>query len=76
MSDKKLLLELNIQDIIKYIVEETGVTIQRAIIDFYSSSIFDKLQDFDTGLYCQSSAYIYELYKDEIKYGKIVQLEV
>lgn len=76
MDNKKLLLEYNLQDIIKYIVEETGVTIQKAIMDFYNSAVFEKLQEYETGLYRESSAYIYELYRDEQKYGKIIQMEV
>ena len=32
---------------------------------------FTKLSDENTGLYIESSAYVYELYKDEMKYGKI-----
>lgn len=76
MNDKKLLLELSVQDIIKYIVEETEITIKEAMVSFYQSEIFEKLQAYETGLYRESPAYVYELYKDEKKFGKIVQLEV
>ena len=35
-----------------------------------------KLQDVETGLYLESSAYIYDLYKDELNFGHIVQAEI
>ena len=37
---------------------------------------FDTLQDVETGLYRESSAYIYDLYKDELNFGHIVQAEI
>ena len=43
---------------------------------FYESEVFDKLQDVETGLYRESSAYIYDLYKDELNFGHIVQAEI
>ena len=43
---------------------------------FYESQVFDKLQDQETGLYLESPAYVYDLYKDEINFGKITQVEI
>lgn len=43
---------------------------------FYSSQVFEKLNDFDIGLYLESPAYVYELFKSEIALGKIVQNEI
>ena len=40
------------------------------------AEVFDKLQDVETGLYRESSAYIYDLYKDELNFGHIVQAEI
>lgn len=75
MNDQQMLIEGNVQDIIKYIVGDTGVSIQDALLKFYNSIVFEKLQDTSTGLYLESSAYIYELFLDECKDGKIVQKE-
>ena len=33
---------------------------------FYSSQVFEKLNDIDIGLYLESPAYVYELFKSEI----------
>ena len=59
------------KDIIAYIMDDEGVDLSTAIIQFHNSETFAKLSDENTGLYIESSAYVYELYKDEMKYGKI-----
>lgn len=76
MSDKDFLIEANIQDIIKYIMTDLGVSIKEAMRRFYMSEIFEKLQDIKTGLYLESPAYIYELYKNEAKNGRLIQEEI
>ena len=59
MSDRDFLLESNTQDVLKYIVEDKCITIKEAMRIFYTSEVFVKLEDFDTGLYLESPAYIY-----------------
>ena len=76
MSDKEFLIEANIQDIIKYIMTDLGVSIKEAMRRFYMSEIFEKLQDTKTGLYLESPAYVYNLFQDEMNFGKIVQAEI
>ncbi len=76
MSDKEFLIEANIQDIIKYIMTDLGVSIKEAMRRFYMSEIFEKLQDTKTGLYLESPAYTYELYKNEAKNGRLIQEEI
>ncbi len=67
--------ELNIQDIVSYIVEDTGVEYDKAIDSFYRSETFAKLSDKETKLYRESAAYVYELYKAEIANGKFTQID-
>ena len=69
------LTELNIQDIIAYIAEDTKVEYDEAIDRFYRSETFSKLTDKETGLYRESAAYIYELYKAELANGKLTQID-
>lgn len=76
MSKQEQLVEFNVQDIISYIVEDTGVEFDEAMNQFYLSETFDKLQDLETGLYLESSAYVYDMYQDEVKEGRIVQKEI
>ena len=75
MDQVKFLTELNIQDIVGYIVVDTGVEYDKAMDSFYNSVTFQKLTDPETGLYRESAAYVYELYKNEIKNGKFIQDE-
>ena len=69
------LTELNIQDIVSYIVEDIGVEYDEAIDSFYRSATFAKLSDKETELYRESAAYVYELYKAEISNGKFTQID-
>jgi hypothetical protein len=50
--------------------------IAEAMRQFYTSETYEKLLDEDTGLYLESSAYIYDLFKDEYQNGRIVQNEI
>ncbi len=64
---KKQLIEYAIQDIVEMIANDQHVELEDAMDYFYESEVFDKLQDVRTGLYRESSAYIYDLYIDELK---------
>lgn len=75
MDKVKFLMEQNIQEIISFIVEDENIEYDLAIDNFYSSQTFEKLNDEETGLYRESAAYVYELYKNEKIYGKIIQTE-
>ena len=44
------------------ITEEQGLEYDEAMNKFYNSEVFEKLQDKETGLYCESSSYVYELF--------------
>ena len=76
MNEKKQLIEYAIQDIVEMISKDQNVEYDEAMNFFYESEIFDKIQDVETGLYRESSAYIYDLYKDELNFGHIVQAEI
>lgn len=76
MSDKDFLVETNIQDVLKFLIDDKGLSITDAMRQFYTSDTFEKLQDYETGLYLESPAYIYDLYLNEIKNSGIVQDEI
>ena len=46
------------------------------IVDMITEEVFEKLQDKETGLYCESSSYVYDLFCDELNFGHIVQAEI
>lgn len=59
------------KDIIVYLMEDGGYDLSTALKEFYNSETFAKLSDEATGLYIESSAYVYEILKDELKYGRL-----
>lgn len=68
MSKKQeQLMEYIVQDIIAYSMEDTGMPLDAAMHRFYNSKTFENLHDPETGLYLEGSAFVYELYKDEIE---------
>lgn len=59
------MLEYTTQDLIAFLMEDEGLTMEDAMDRVYSSRIFEKLADPATGLYLQGSAYVYEWLKAE-----------
>ena len=43
-----------------------------AISTFHNSETFSKLEDFDTGLYIESPAYVYDLLLSELENGRLI----
>ena len=71
----ELMIELVTADVVSGIMEETDVSAQEAMKAFYNSEVFGRLYDAETGLYRESGGYVYDLYKIEREYGRLVQLE-
>jgi hypothetical protein len=67
----KYLFEGISTDVVNYLVELDGMTLNDAIFTFHNSETFTKLEDFETGLYIESSAYVYSLLQSELRYGKL-----
>ena len=67
----KYLVEGITKDIIVYLMEGNRCDLSTALKEFYNSETFAKLSDESTGLYIESSAYVYEMLKGELKFGKI-----
>lgn len=59
-------------DVVLYLVERDGMELPEAISVFHNSETFSKLEDFETGLYIESPAYVYDLLKSELKNGRLV----
>ena len=50
-----------LSELVKYVMEDTGCTIEQAMERVYNSSLMPALQDEEGELYVQSPAYLYEL---------------
>lgn len=76
MSKQDQLIEYIVQDIVDMLATDQNIEYDEAMNKFYNSEVFEKLQDKETGLYSESSGYIYDLFKDEMNFGHIIQAEI
>ena len=56
-----------VKDLIARLMDERGLTMQQAFDAVYTSRLFEKLSDPKTGLYFQSSGYVYSFLESELK---------
>lgn len=61
------LVECITQDLIQYLMEDNNITMEEAMDIVYNSKTFEQLNDFETHLYYESSSYVYEYLKEELK---------
>lgn len=59
------------QDLVLSLMRDHQMSMQEALATLYNSTLYEKLQDDNTGLYLQSSCYCYEFLEHEMKYGKL-----
>ena len=76
MGKREQLVEYIVQDIVDMVAEDKNIEYDEAMNKFYNSEVFEKLQDKETGLYLESSKYVYDLFKDELNFGRIIQAEI
>ena len=57
-----------VKDMISRLMDETGISMQEAFDKVYNSSLFEKLNQPATGLYFQSSGYVYSYLKEELSH--------
>ena len=76
MNEQKQLIEYIIQDVVDMLATDQNIEYDEAMNKFYNSEVFEKLQDEETGLYLESSGYVYDLFKDELNFGHIIQAEI
>lgn len=57
------------KDIVGFLMEDYGKSLEDCLNILYNSETFQKLNNPDTGLYFQSSRYVYQFLKNEIETG-------
>ena len=68
------LTDYALSELVKYVMEDTGCSIEQAMEKVYTSSLMPALQDEEGELYVQSPAYLYELMNNpQIKYSVNIQ---
>jgi len=64
-NQQQEMIEYTTQEVVRYLVEDRKMTIEKAMELFYMSDTFQKLTDIETGLYLEGSAYIYDMFQKE-----------
>ena len=70
-SDFKYMKEAIAADVAELLTKDLDLNINKALNILYNSQTYSKLNDPDTGLYFQSSGYVYSFLKNELKSGKL-----
>lgn len=70
-KDAAIMIEGIAKDLIVYLMEDFSLDMQSAMRRLYNSDTFSKLQDLRTGLYTQSSGYVYDFLQTEIRTGSL-----
>ena len=71
MTKETFMIEEISKDIVLLLMEEQGMSLEEAIRTLYTSDTYDRLSNTRTGLYTQSTAYVYEYLEKELTTGKI-----
>lgn len=71
MNKETFMIEDISKEIILLLMKEHQMDIHEALRTLYTSDTYSKLMTLSTGLYTQSTAYIYEYLEKELTTGKI-----
>ena len=71
MSKEQFMIEEITSDMVMWLTEEEGMDVKDALRSVYNSDTYDRLQNLRTGLYTQSSPYVYEYLQNEMKTGRM-----
>ena len=68
-SEFKYMKESASADLVEMLTQDFGMSMQEALNVFYNSETYAKLNNPATGLYFQSSKYVYSYLKNELSTG-------
>ena len=71
MTKETFMIEEISKEIIGLLMSERGLSLEDALRTLYTSDTYFKLIDLSTGLYSQSTAYVYEYLDKELSTGKM-----
>lgn len=73
---QQYLAECIVSEMALWLIQDRSLSLSEALNVIYNSQTFEKLQNPQTSLYQESSAYDYELLSSEIRNGKFIQEEI
>lgn len=68
--DIKYMKEAMAADLAELLSKDFGMNVSEALDSIYNSETYEKLSCPDTGLYFQSTLYVYSFLKNELMFGK------
>lgn len=71
MSKEQFMIEELVKDLVLKLMEERKITMPEALGLVYNSDTYEKILDLETGLFSQSTAYVYEILSRELTEGRI-----
>lgn len=57
--------------VVEWIIRDQNIDLEEALLLFHNSETFDKLCEKNTDLYIESPAFVYEIFKEELRRGTI-----
>ena len=71
MSRETFMIEELVRELALRLMDDWGMTMKQALDTVYNSETYTKVLDLRTGLYSQSTAYVYSILETEILTGKL-----
>lgn len=71
MTPETFMIEELSKEMVLLLVEEHGMKLEDALRALYTSDTYARLTDLHTGLYAQSTAYVYEYLEHELSTGRM-----
>ena len=73
MSEAQIvfMIEELVKELALRLMEERGLTMKKALDTIYNSDTYGKVLDIRTGLFSQSTVYVYSILENETLTGKI-----
>ena len=66
------MIEELVKDLVLKLMEDRKITMVEALGLVYNSDTYEKILDLETGLFSQSTAYVYEILSRELTEGRIL----
>lgn len=65
------LVEYITTKVVEWLIRDEHIGIEDALLLFHNSETFEKLCERKTDMYIESPAYVYEIFKDELRRGTL-----
>ena len=72
MSRESFMIEELVKDLVLKLMEEQKMSMSAALDSVYNSDTYEKILELETGLFFQSTAYVYSILQRELREGKII----